>query len=175
MSDLARCRRVHSSGLIASVLAALLLGGASTARAEPSDGFGSVRGDPESDVGSLFQAQRQLESMGIRNVVRLQLSRGATGVPGEREPGSAFDTYRGRVTAPTLAFLHGLCDGTGGLPRYGEAITLRLLPSGMIEFRASALGQLIEVDDRSSRFWIWDAGRLGDRVVVRRVSEPRTR
>lgn len=175
MCDCARRRRVHSSGPIASVVAAVVLGWTSPAGAAQPGGPNSSRGAPGSEVGSLFHAQRHLEAMGIRDVIRVQAGRSVAGGPGDSQPGSTFDLYHARVTAPTLAFVHGLCDGTGGLPRYGETITLGLLQSGMIELRASALGQLTEPDDRPSRLWIWDAGKLGERVVVRRVSEPRAR
>lgn len=176
MCDCDRRRPLRSSEFIASVLAAVVLGWPSAAAAEQLGGLGSTRGAAGSEVGSLFHAQRRLEAMGIRDVIRLQAGRSVAAEPGDRQPGSSrFDLYRGRVSAPTLAFLHGVCDGTGGLPRYGEAITLGLLPNGMIELRASALGQLAEPDDRPSRLWIWDAGKLGERVVVRRVTEPRAR
>jgi hypothetical protein len=120
----------------------------------------------------LFQARKRLESMGVRDLVPVEStsSESATGHPAGTM-GDSTGAYVGRITAPTLAFLHGLCDTSGGLPRFGQSVGLALRTGGVVELRATYLGQLVDWEGRTTALWIWDPSRLEDRVQVRRATD----
>lgn len=165
-------RRARSVRLMLVILL-LSVGRVCTSRAEP--GSGPASANPVSDVGSLFQARKRLEAMGIRDLAPATPADRSV-VIGARGVGAPLEElYRARITAPTLAFAHGLCDDAGGLPKYGESIAVAVRPGGLVELRASVLGQLLDVADHPTHIWVWDAGRLADRTQLRRTGEPRSR
>jgi hypothetical protein len=130
------------------------------------------------EAQAMFQAERRLAGIGIGAVAPLSPSRSG----GEHHPRSSPSgvniggvVYLARIRAPALAFLHGLCDGSGGLPKHGDSVTVMLQPEGGVEFRATSFGQILDVGDRPTELWIWDDARLGDRMRVRRSVEARQR
>lgn len=176
MSEGALAPRRRISALFALAVLAVGVGHVAVAHAEPTPRAGSASSSPSSEVGSLFQAQRRLESIGLRGLASARLALGqspagsVTTRDGAREP----EAYRARITSPTLAFMHGVCDARGGLPKFGETIGVSVYPGGIVEIRTSEFGQLLDVDDRPTSLWLWEPAKLGDRIQVRRTSQPRS-
>ena len=75
-------------------------------------------------------------------------------------------SYRARITAPTLAFLHGICDPDGGLPNYGTPVDFTLRAGGSVELRSSYRGEILDATGRPSGIWVYDPGKLAERVQV---------
>lgn len=162
--------------LVRATLLALSLGVVALARAEERRAGVAAAPRDTSDVGAMFQATRELEAMGIRHLAAVSEAPVlAGGRPPARTPGSGPAVHRGRIIAPTLAFLHGLCDASGGLPKFGDSIAVEARSGGYLVFRATAVGQLLDADDQPSRVWIWDHAKIGARAQVRRVGGPQAR
>lgn len=117
----------------------------------------AVAEDPSPELRWRFRAQRQLERMGIRHVVATDRTVNERG--GQRAP-----EYRGRVTAPTLAFLNGLSDLEGGLPSYRAVVYFVVRQDGAVELRADAVGRVTDLVGTRTDLKVYDPSRLPERV-----------
>ena len=171
MSSWAWTRHRSGRALLGLTLLGLCVKIQTTARAESLRANATTPPAQVGDVGSMFQAKRDLETMGIRDLVVRDVGKAADGTKSLAKPGASDEIHGARITSPTLAFLHGLCDAGGGLPKFGDAVGATMRSAGIVELRATALGQLLDADDRPGRVWICEPAKLGGRVQVRRVSE----
>ena len=97
--------------------------------------------ETEEEQRARFRAQRRLERMGIRHLVATT----RTVAVGRNEEGETLRApeFRARVTAPTLAYLHGLSDATGGLPEFRSPFYFVLRRSGAVEIRSTTGGEIV--------------------------------
>ncbi len=133
---------------------------------EPAGGRPSASSSVTAELAWQFEARKRLDAMGLRGLIAIAGSPASAGAA-SAGMGANVNTstyYRTRVVAPALAFLHGLCDSNGGLPRFGSTMDFVLRSGSVLELRASYLGEIATADGRPSGTWIWDLGRLPENV-----------
>ncbi len=133
---------------------------------EPGRGGATGPNLVSAEISRQFDARKRLDAMGLRGLSLVAASQSSAGSGGAGVPSTSATTtyYRARVVAPALAFLHGLCDSNGGLPRFGSTMDFAMRSGPVLELRSSYLGEIANVDGKPSGMWIWDVGRLPENV-----------
>lgn len=169
MSERSRRRTARGVGVVAAAVVWATAGPTVDGRClEPATAAAANKAGATAELQWQFEARRRLESMGLRGLTPVTAGANAS-APGSRAMPVAAQ-YRSRVVAPTLAFLHGLCDSNGGLPRFGTTVDFAIRAGSALELRASYLGEIATAEGKPSGVWIWDLGKLPENVHTVRVS-----